>query len=201
MLVPMMNLIAFSLIVSIQQKAVQYLDHAQYREAATLCRETLARVEPDSLEAALMLDDLTRAYRGEGYLLRAQATQQQVLKILRSRLGEEDANVAVALDGLGEIYFEQRRFTEARNAFRQALHIAEKTLDPSSIHLATILNDLGAAYYFEGRTSEAEKLLQRSLAIRDSLAARANLKELAARGRAPRKDAHGSVDTDINPRE
>lgn len=187
MLVPMMNLIALSLIVSIQQQALQYLDHAQYREAATLCRETLARVEPDSLDAALMLDDLTRAYRGEGYLLRAQATQQQVLKILRARLGEEDANVAVALDGLGEIYFGQRRFTEARNLFRQALRIGENTLDPGSIHLATILNDLGAAYYFEGRNAEAEKLLQRSLAIRDSLAARANLKDVRRKTLASRQ--------------
>ena len=162
--------------------AVQRFEKGQYAEAAKLCRDALQRFErtygPDSLEAGLMLRDLASAYRGEGFLVKAEATQQKLLALVRSRLGEEDANVALALDGLGEIYFDQGRTTEARKMFQQALHIGEKTLDPRSPHLATILNDLAAAHQRDRHYREAETLFRKALAIRDSAVTRANLRAL-----------------------
>jgi tetratricopeptide (TPR) repeat protein len=176
----MTNLLAVSMILSLgaHHQATLYFDHNQYAEAATLCRQTLQNVQPGTLEAALMLRDLARAYRGEGQFNRAVAAQRQQIEILRTRLGEEDGNVAIELDRLGEMYFEQKRFTEAGKMFGQALRIAETALDPHNPHFATILNDLGAAYHRNGRDGDAVKLFRRSLEIRDSAVTRENLAAL-----------------------
>jgi len=173
----MTNLLAVSILLSLgaHSQATLYFDHNQFAEAAILCRQTLPNVEPGSLEAALLLRDLARAYRGEGQFHRAVAAQRQQIDILRTLLGEEDGNIAIELDRLGEMYFEQGRFTEAGKMFGQALRIAETALDPHSPHFATILNDLGAAQHRNGRDSEAVKLFRRSLEIRESAITRQNL--------------------------
>jgi len=180
----MTNFLALSLIVSmgapgsIHRQAIQYFENGQYSNAASLCREALSRQEPGSLETALLLRDLSRAYRGEGLLNKALAARRQEVEILKIRLGEDDANIALALDGIGEIYFEQRRFTAARKSFEDALRIGEKSLEANSPHLAIIFNDLGAVYYRDGRAAEAAKLLRRALAIREDGVARANLAQV-----------------------
>ncbi len=139
--------------------AVERFEQGRYAEAAKLCRDALPRIErtygADSLETGLILRDLARAYRGEGYLVKAEAIQLRLLTLVRNRLGEEDANIALVLDGLGEIQFEQGRITEARRAFAQALRIGEKTLDAGSPHLATIVNDLAAADQSDRRYGKA----------------------------------------------
>lgn len=179
----MFNFLALSLIVSmgapesIHRQAIQYFENGQYEQAATLCTDALSHQDPTSLEAALTLRDLSRAYRGEGLLAKAVAARRQELEIVKARLGEEDANVALALDGIGEIYFEQGRVTAARKSFEDALRIGQKALDPESPHLATMFNDLGAAYCRDGWTAEAAKLFRRALAIRDSEVTRANLEQ------------------------
>src|ERR1700751_5282331 len=123
----MTNLLALSLILStvapeaIHQRAIQYFENGQYPAAAILCREALKQQNPSSLGAALLLRDLSRAYRGEGLLEKAAAARRQELEIVKMRLGEKDANVALALDGIGEIYFEQGRFTAARKSFEEAV--------------------------------------------------------------------------------
>ena len=161
--------------VAIHGYAVDEMNRSHFAQAAVLCRRALARQDPASLEAALLLRDLSRAERGEGYLEKALDARRRELAILKTRLGEQDANIALALDGVGEIYFEQHRFTAARHSFESALRIAEKTLAPESPHLAAILNDLGAAYYQDHRYSQAARLIRRSLAIRETKSARANL--------------------------
>jgi len=177
----MTNLLAVSLLVSFSaahQQAAQYLQNGRYMEAATLCRDAITHYDPTSLEAAMLLRDLGMAYRGEGSLKKAEAARRQELEILKTRLGEENANVAAATDGLGEIYYEQGRFTMARKAFQEALRIGEKSLDARSPQLATILNDLGAVYQHDGRFADASRMLRRSLAIRESEITRANLERV-----------------------
>lgn len=161
--------------VAIHGYAVDEMNQGRFAQAAILCRQALARQDPGSLEAALLLRDLSRAERGDGYLNQALDARRRELAILKTRLGEQDENTALALDGIGEIYFEQHRFTAARQSFEASLRIAQETLDPASPHLAVILNDLGAACYQDHRYSQAAKLIRHSLAIRETKSARANL--------------------------
>lgn len=174
----MTSLLALALIVSTaspeatHRQTIELLNQGQYPQAAVLSQTALHQYETrygaSSLEAALMLRDLAKAWRGAGYLVKAEAAERREIEILRERVGEDDANLALAIDMLGEILFDQGHFTEAGRAFKQALHIAEKMLDPWNPHLATILNDLGAVYYRDGRPAEAARLLHRALAIREA---------------------------------
>lgn len=148
--------------VAVHRQAMELFDRGEFGQAAVLCRDALKRQDPSSLEAGLLLRDLSRAYRSEGYLEKALAARRQEIAIVRSRLGEENANVALALDGIGEIYFEMNRFTAARQSFQEALRIGEKSLDSSSPHLAVILRDLAAVYSREGRAAKAAEFLRRA---------------------------------------
>jgi hypothetical protein len=56
---------------AVDRKASSYLQQERFQDADKLCRTALALFEtaygPDSLETALILNDLTLAYRGEGF--------------------------------------------------------------------------------------------------------------------------------------
>ena len=132
--------------IAIHNRAIEYSSQRDYSHVVFLCKAALRYQDPSSLQAALLLRDLSHAWRAEGYLEKALAARQQELAILQLRLGEHDANIALALDGIGEIYFEQHRFTLARKAFKAALRVGEDSLDPHSPHLTVIRNDLAAAY-------------------------------------------------------
>jgi tetratricopeptide (TPR) repeat protein len=176
----MTNLFAVSVLLSVgvHHQATLYIDQQRYAEAAVLCRTTLQSVEAGTLEAGLLLRDLARAYRGEGQYNRAIAAQRQQIEIVRTQLGEEDANIAVEVDRLGEMIFEQGRYSEAARIFAQALLVAENSLDPRDPHLALILNDMAAAEHRNGHDREARKLFHRSLEINDSAVTRLNLQQL-----------------------
>jgi len=131
--------------IAVHDRAIEFSAQRDFAHAALICRAALRFQDPSSLGAALLLRDLSHAWRGEGYLEKALAARQQELAILQLRLGEHDANIALALDGIGEIYFEQHRFTAARKSFEAALRVAEESLDPDSPHLSVIRNDLIAA--------------------------------------------------------
>jgi tetratricopeptide (TPR) repeat protein len=160
-------------------QATRLLHDGEFHRAVLLTQTALQNYEcrfgASSLETALMLRDLARAYRESGLLKKAESAERREIDILRDRFGEEDANVALALDALGEILIDQRRFVEAGRAFNQALRIARDKLEPQSPYLATILNDLGAIVYQEGRPREAARLFHQSLAIREAAVTRANL--------------------------
>jgi tetratricopeptide (TPR) repeat protein len=172
---------------AVHRHAKQLLDQGQFHQAALLTqaavREYEIRFGASSLETALMLRDLAKASRAEGALRKAESVEGREIEILRTRLGEDDANMALALDALAEILIDQGRFTEAGRTLR----IAAGKLDAQNPHLATILNDLGVVCHHDGRSKEAERLFHRSLEIRETAAARANLdvveQSVAARAR------------------
>src|SRR5580698_385276 len=107
----MKTLVTFSLFLSsigsaasveaIHQQVTETIETGHYMEAVSLCREMLKQYDPSSMQTALLLRDLSRAYRGAGRLKQAEASRMQELEIVKARLGEDDANVALAFDGLG----------------------------------------------------------------------------------------------------
>lgn len=177
----MASFIALALIVSaaspaaVHRQATQLFDQGQFHQAElfiqTAVEEYEIRFGASSLETGLMLRDLAKAYRSEGALRKAEAVERREIEILRTRLGEDDANMGLALDALAEILIDQGRFTEAGRTLR----IAAGKLDSRNPHLATLLNDLGVVCYHDGRSKEAARMFHRSLEIREGAAARANL--------------------------
>jgi tetratricopeptide (TPR) repeat protein len=161
------------------RRAVQLLHDGEFHPAVLLAQTALPQYESrfgaTSLETALMLRDLAKAYQGSGLLAKAESAERREIEILHERLGEEDANMALAQDALAEILIDQGRFMEAGRALRLALRIAERKLDARSPHLASILNDLGAIYYRDGHPADAARLFRQSLAIRETAVTRANL--------------------------
>jgi tetratricopeptide (TPR) repeat protein len=164
-------ILSFESPVQVHREAWSALNDHRYADADQFCRNALAEFEvtygPDSLEVALVEMDLTVAYRGEGYLVKAEKAADRSVRILQQRLGADDANVALALGQLGEIYFDLHRYTDARHQLRRALEIGERTLERDHPQLAAILNDLAAVYHIEHHYAEAEPLYRRALAIRE----------------------------------
>ena len=160
---------------SAHRQTTELLSQGQFHQAARLARAAIRQYEPrygaSSLETALLLRDLAKAYRGEGALVKAEFVERREIEILRSQLGEDDANMALAQDALAEILMDQGRFTEASRTLR----LAQGKLDPQNPHLATILNDLGVVCHHDGRYKEAARLFHRALEIRESPVTRANL--------------------------
>jgi tetratricopeptide (TPR) repeat protein len=163
---------------AIHAQAVDLLARGQFHDATLLTEGTLRQYNPTSLESALLLRDLAKSYRGSGYLKKAESTERREIDIIKTHLGEDDANMALALDILAEILMDQGRFTDAARTLKQALRIADTKLVPDNPHLATILNDLGVVNYHTGHTKAAAILFHRALAIREMPAARANLEAI-----------------------
>jgi tetratricopeptide (TPR) repeat protein len=160
---------------SAHRQTTELLSQGQFHQATQLARAAVLQYElqfgTSSLETALLLRDLAKSYRGEGALAKAESTERREIEILRSRLGEDDANMALAEDALAEILIDQGRFTEAARTLR----IAERKLDAENPRLATILNDLGVVCHHDGRYKEAARLFHRALEIRENPVTRANL--------------------------
>lgn len=156
---------------AVHERVGELIEAQRYTEASRLCRAALSVVDllhpHESLETALLLRDLAKVQRLEGYHAKAEDSQRRSLRIIERELGPTDASLAIGLDGLAEIQFARGRFTEARQTLERARTIAESTL-PGSPHLATILNDLGAVYQTERRYADAESALERALAIRQT---------------------------------
>ncbi len=150
----------------VHRQAEILLGNNKLAEAAKLCRTALSIYQPGDLGSALLLRDLARIYRLEGYLNKAEAASRDSLGTVERVFGPEDANVAIGLNSLGEILFEEGRITDSRHALTRALDIAEKSMPAKSAHLATILHDLGAVYQMERRYPEAEFFYVRALKIR-----------------------------------
>jgi tetratricopeptide (TPR) repeat protein len=160
---------------SAHRQATKLLTQGQFHQAAQLARAAVLQYElrfgASSLETALLLRDLAKAYRGERALMKAESIERREIEILRTRLGEDDANMALAQDALAEILMDQGRFTEAGHMLR----IAATKLDSQNPHPATILNDLGVVCHHDGRYKEAARLFRRALDIRENSVTRANL--------------------------
>ncbi|HLX42988.1 MAG TPA: tetratricopeptide repeat protein [Bryobacteraceae bacterium] len=160
---------------SAHRHATELLSQGQFHRAAQLARAAVQQYElrfgKSSLETALLLRDLAKAYRGERALMKAESVERREIEILRTRLGEDDANMALAQDVLAEILIDQGRFTEAARLLR----LAESKLDPQNPHLAAILNDLGVICYHDRQFKEAALLFHRALEIHETSVTRSNL--------------------------
>jgi tetratricopeptide (TPR) repeat protein len=131
---------------------------------ATLERATALKVKPRLLQAYL-LNQAGLFLDNQGRYGEAEPLYQQVLAIMRERLGEQHPHTATILNNLAALYQAQGRYDEAEPLYQQALAIRKAQLGEQHPDTAASLNNLAGLYEAQGRYDEAEPLYQQALAI------------------------------------
>jgi len=139
------------------------LPHAQ------ICSELIESWSIESLEAALVLNNLGRYLHFRARLDEAGVLYNRSLIIREKLLGDENADVATSIHNLGWLYFDQGRYFEAEQFYISSISIREKALDADHPDMATSLYQLARLYIEMGRYDEAEPLLNRTLKIREKI--------------------------------
>ena len=133
----------------------------------TVQPETTAGVEQaEPLAEATRLNDQGIELYQAGRYGEAESLFQELLRILRERLGDRHPDVATSLNNLAALYQEQGRYGEAEPLYQESLDIYRERLGDRHPDVATSLDNLASLYQEQGRYGEAEPLYQESLAIR-----------------------------------
>ncbi len=90
---------------------------------------------------------------------------EQMVKLLRQRLGPQKPELASSLNSLASLYKHLGYFSKAEAMYKEALMIGRSTLPANHPDLARDLIDLALLYKTQGRYSEAEPLYKNALAI------------------------------------
>lgn len=90
---------------------------------------------------------------------------EEMLQILKTKLGLDHLVVATALNNLAGLYFEIGNYDKALPLYQRAFDIREKELGPKCPIFGSTLNRFGLLYHYMGEYEKALPLYQRALDI------------------------------------
>jgi tetratricopeptide (TPR) repeat protein/transcriptional regulator with XRE-family HTH domain len=136
-----------------------YLPHVQIC-AILIERENMLFSEAARLlhHAGVYLQQRGSHTEAEGFLLKGQSIQEQVL-------GVEHSDTAQSLNDIAVLYHDQGKYVQAEQYYQQALAIRERVLGPEHHNTAESLHNLAVLYREQGLYVQAEPLARRALAI------------------------------------
>ena len=137
-------------------KSILYCD-----EAISLMRDM--RME-GTVEYATSLQNIANAYRAAGKKVESLGYYNNVFKIYREQLDENDYRFASLHNNIALLYQEMGNFMMASEHLKQALSIIEQ-LNDSRIEVATTLANLAASETELGELANAKEHLEKSLEI------------------------------------
>ncbi|HEU5311343.1 MAG TPA: tetratricopeptide repeat protein, partial [Candidatus Eisenbacteria bacterium] len=147
------------------------VDTGELTRAEPLARRLLRYEEadsrPDSLEMALILDQLGVILRrtGRERTAEAEATCRRALFLKEAVLGTDDASYAASLHGLGALYYARMEYERSRPLLTRAYEIRTKRLGEEHPDVAWSLMILGALESETGSDSAAAGSIGRAVAI------------------------------------
>jgi tetratricopeptide (TPR) repeat protein len=123
-----------------------------------------------------MLTVLAEGYERLGLYDVAEPFARDALRMRRTALGPEHADVAVSLNVLGWLMRERGDLPQADSLLRDAVAVGRRAFGPiGDPRLARALNDLGVVQIHFGRRDEADSYLRESLDMRTRLLGDDNL--------------------------
>uniref|UniRef100_UPI000BBC52AE tetratricopeptide repeat protein n=1 Tax=Calothrix sp. NIES-2098 TaxID=1954171 RepID=UPI000BBC52AE len=108
-------------------------------------------------------------YEGQGLYKLAEPWYVQCLSTVKTRLGEEHADIAQSLHILAYLYYLQGKYAEAEPLHQQALAMRKRLLGEEHLDIATSLNNLALLYDSQGKYAKAEPLFLQALAMKKHL--------------------------------
>jgi len=124
---------------------------------------------PQSLEAAVSLNDLGLVLMTQHKLPEAEKAHGQAVAIRRRLLGDENPDTATSLNDLAAVYRDQGKLTQAEAMAQQALRVRQKVWGDEHLDIADSWRNLSTIYGGEGRWREAKETAERVLMMRRKL--------------------------------
>lgn len=141
-----------------------YFLRGRFAEAEKLAEEALLYVEPESLEAAMILLQLGSISTSRAQYPRAESFLKKAVAIFETR-DNKAFTLVHALNFLAELYRQQGRYSEALSHTERILGLYEKEFGPEHVEVAKHLRFVAIIYLSRNDYPHAERLLLRSLGI------------------------------------
>src|SRR6185295_9697592 len=125
------------------------------------------RLNPESPDVAVALNNLGSLYLLRGDYARAEPFYMRALAITAKRFGPEHPDVARSINNLAALYAAKGDYVRAEQGYLRALAIREKVLGPDHPSVAVSLTNLSDLYREKGEPARAVQFLQRELEIRE----------------------------------
>lgn len=144
--------------------AGHYQFRGRFARAEALLQESLSYVEPESVQAALLLDQLGSLYTWKADYGRAEDYLKRALGI-RERLDKDSPDLATSLRFLAELYRQQGRYSLAMLQADRILSIYEKKYGPNHIEVAEKLGFAAMMYMVGNEYGRAEAFARRRMEL------------------------------------
>lgn len=128
-----------------------------------------AKLEPENIAVAAILNDLGELYRHMGNYEKALQLYQRALEINEKVLGPQHPGIAITLNNLALIYRYIENYEKALEFNQRALEIREQALGPQHQVVSQTLNNLASVYFDIGDYKKALLHYQRALEIVEKL--------------------------------
>lgn len=166
---------------SLNAKGFKSSQSGDYAKAAVFFEKALAIEEklrdPQQLDIAVLLDNLTDAYISMGNYAKAFSLAERALTIREKLLGPDNLGIEASLFNLGRIHFAMGNYTKALLLSERALSITEKSSDPKGpAYSSSALSNLSKIYCTMGNYAKALPLAEKALAISEKISGPDSLK-------------------------
>jgi len=166
---------------SLNAKGFKSSQSGDYAQAAVFFEKALVLEEksrdPQQLDIAVLLDNLTDAYISMGNYAKAYPLAERALNIRERLLGADNLGIKGSLFNLGRIHFAMGNYMKALLLSERALSISEKSSDPKApAASSSALSNLSKIYCTMGNYAKALPLAEKALAISEKISGPDSLK-------------------------